>query len=126
MIQRRSAPPVSLFAALALAAIGLACRNGGGPAPDAAGGSGGSGGRGGSGGSGGSADATGGSAGRDSAIARDGAGGRDTPPMVPDAAKPDLAADVTPADAGVNPAQLWFSGPDGDFHLLPQEPQDPF
>jgi hypothetical protein len=124
MIARR-ATQGSLFAALALAAVGFACPGGNGPKPDAAGGSGGTGGggRGGTGGGGGSADATGGSGGRDSASPRD--TGPDLAPDRPDGPRPDAPADLSP-DAGVNPKQLWFSGPDGDFHLNDFEPQDAF
>jgi hypothetical protein len=138
-------PGASLLVTMALATLGPACPNGNSPAPDgsagtggAAGGSGGADGSvtggssgrdgaGGSGGTGGRQDA-GGAGGRDAAAPRD-APGRDTPqgPDAVDARPPDLRPDAGAGpDAGVNPRQLWFSGPESDLHLSDIEPQVPF
>ena len=119
-------PRVPLLVTLALATLAAACKENGGPAPDGAAGTGGSGGRGGGGGSGGGGGGGGGgSAGRDAATARDAASPDTALPDRPDSGRMDAAPDSSP-DAGTNPRQLWFSGPDGDFHLLDKEPEDPF
>jgi hypothetical protein len=147
-VSLRGRPRPSLLVTLALATLGAACPSSNGPAPDASGGSGGGGaggrggsagtdgavtggssGRGGTGGSGGSGRQDAGSpGGRDSAGPRD-APGRDSPvgPDVVDARSSDLRPDAgASADAGVNPRQLWFSGPESDLHLSDIEPQVPF
>jgi hypothetical protein len=139
-------PGASLLVTMALATLGVACPNGNSPTPDgSAGTGGGAGGRGGSGGADGSV--TGGSSGRDGAAGSGGTGGRqdaggvggrdaaaprdapvrDTPQGPVDARPPDLRPDAGAGpDAGVNPRQLWFSGPESDLHLSDIEPQVPF
>jgi hypothetical protein len=125
MIARHSRS--SLLVTLALATLGVACKDNGGTTPDGSAGAGGSGGRGGGGGS--DAGGSGGGAdtrdGRDSATARDTATPDTALPDRPDSGRLDAAPDSA-GDAGVNPRQLWFSGPDGDFHLNDFEPEDPF
>ena len=121
-------PRVPLLVTLALATLAAACKENGGPAPDGAAGTGGSGGRGGAGGAdtgGSGGGGTGGSAGRDAGTARDAATPDTALPDRPDSGRMDAAPDSSP-DAGMNARQLWFSGPDGDFHLLDKEPEDPF